>query len=174
MNIKYKDLSIIGKGWSLAELLKAGIRDKKDAYLVSTFKKIRELQDNKELKNSHAVKETTFDNIMIHATNILHQSKYPDTYIEFDNDGSIASTIWFLKTELDSIKERIKNNRINSEDLPMLNEIYSTIRKFWVTDLKNKELTSQERSDLFKIKKEVETLLLNVEKRAERNQINVL
>ena len=111
---------------------------------------------------------------MIHATNILHQSKYPDTYIEFDNDGSIASTIWFLKTELDSIKERIKNNRINSEDLPMLNEIYSTIRKFWVTDLKNKELTSQERSDLFKIKKEVETLLLNVEKRAERNQINVL
>ena len=105
MNIKYKELSIIGKVWSIAELLKAGIRDKKDAYIISTFKKIKELQNDVSLSLTNAVKTTTMDNIMAHATEILHKSKFPDTVIEFNNDESVTSIVWFAKTELDDIKD---------------------------------------------------------------------
>ena len=174
MNIKYKELSIIGKIWSVAELLQAGIRDKKDAYIISAFKKITILQNNQEILISNAIDNDTMNNIMEHATDVLHKSKFKDKFIEFNNDGSVVSRVWFCKIELDRLKEIIKNNTLLSNDILALNSIYSEIKGLWIADLKIRQLSSKERRDLFKIKEEIEDLKIRIEKRTERNQITII
>ena len=172
MNIKYKDLSVIGKIWSLAELLCVGIRDKKSAYTISMFKKLTELRDEEE--PSMAVKQNSFENIMENATNILHKSKFPDAYFEFTNDESVISIVWCAKTQLEEIKRRVEKDTLTKEDLTTLNEIYKQVHKCWIIDIKNKILSSKERRDLFKIQLEIKSYKERIEKRADHNQITII
>lgn len=174
MNIKYENLSVIGKVWQIAELLHDGIRDSKDAYIMAAFKKITQLKNDENLSKSTAVKETTMINIMEHGTNILHQSKFKDYWFEFENDESVVSIVWFAKTELDIIKESIKNNGIHDDDFENLKNIYLRLKSILVNDLKSKVLSGDERRDLLKIVKEVNKLVIKVETRIKHSQINIV
>ena len=170
-NLKFKDMSIIGKVWNIAELLQAGIRDNKESYIIASLKKITELQNLDLYKTSSVIERDSMDYIMINATNVLHKSKYKDAYYEIETDGSIICDLWNLKIELDTIKERIKDSQLLQDDLMNLKNIYQQIKLML---FKNESLSHEEKVDLLKIYKEIKHLYIKIETRAERNQITII
>lgn len=171
MNIKYKDLSIIGKVWSLAELFYTGIRNNNKKYIDVAFAKLQTLKE--EVKSS-AMAENSIENILINAKAFKQFMLGEEVTGAMIEDGSIVESIWFDAIEINSIKRRVKDDSLMEEDLLALNDIYYEIHKFWALDLKNKELSSKERRDLFKIQQEVKSYKEKIEKRVEQNQITII
>lgn len=165
MNIKYKQLSVIGKIWTIADMFYAGIRDDKNAYVLATLRRLEELDNDEEIINSNAVQENTISKLID-----CVETKQD---LVFD-DESIISKVWSFHIEINNIKARVKTDRLMSEDVLTLNKIHSQIKGFWVRDLKQKNLSSKERRDLFKIVEEIEDLKIKIENRINRNQINLI
>ena len=172
MNIKYKDLSIIGKVWSIAELFYAGIRDNNKKYIEVAFSKLESLK-LEDIK-SNAMVEDGIANLIINAKaqkQFMQGDVVSGAMVE---DGSIIETVWFDCIEIQGIKNRVKNDSLLESDIDALNDIYYEIHSLWISDLKNKELLGKERRDLFKIKEEVKSYKEKIEKRAEQNQITII
>ncbi len=169
MNIKYKQLSVIGKVWTLAETFSAGIIDNKNAYVNSTLKHIEELMSDENAKISSAVYENSFESIFENATDIWCGSESVTSV-----DDSIVSIIWKNRLEFDQIKRNVKESCLTNVNKMILLDIYLEIKHIWIKDLKEKKLSSQERRDLFKIKEEIEDLKIKIENRINRNQINLI
>lgn len=175
MNIKYKDLSVIGKVWTIAEILFAGIREEKEKWVVSAFDKLEGLRQDETIQQSNALNNITIEQLIENARTDKQLLLGERLTGGMSSDGgSIVETIWFDRIEFDEIKTRIKNDSLTDEDLISLNELYYEIRSFWVKDLKEKKLSGKERRDLFKIKEEIEDLKIKIEKRVDRNQINII
>ncbi|MBO5954888.1 MAG: hypothetical protein J6Q13_02850 [Clostridia bacterium] len=175
MNIKYKYLSVIGKVWTIAEILFAGIREEKEKWIVSALDKLEGLREDETIQNSKALNEKTIDQLIENARTQKQIMLEEQTLGGLTSDGgSVVETIWFNRIEFDEIKRRIKNDGLLEEDLLSLNQIYREIKAIWIKDLKEKQLSSKERSDLFKIKEEIEDLKIKIEKRVERNQITII
>jgi len=172
VNIKYKELSIIGKIWSLAELFAVGIRDNNKKYVDVAISKLKSLIYDDIVSNAASI-----DDIK----NLSHNAKIQKQYIfggsltgAYNEDGSIIEAIWFDCLDIHSIKQRVKNDSLMKTDLNKLNDIYYEIYNLWINDLKNKELSSKERRDLFKIKEEIKSYKEKIEKRVEHNQITII
>ena len=174
MNIKYKDLTIIGKIWSIADLFYSGLIIGNKKWVEIAYEKLETLNIDEQVQNSKAVLEHTIQQTITNA----HIAEEYITGIreEYDciDDESIASRLWFNKIELNQIKSRVKNDALKREDVLLLNEIYAEISHFWITDLKQKVLTSKERKELFKIREEVDDLLIKIENRINRDQIHLI
>lgn len=173
MNIKYDELSIIGKIWSVAELFYAGIRDKKESYIRATFRKLEELSFDEEVYNSNATKNNSFECIIDSATKML-EANSGGSGTELIYDGSVIATVWYDCISFNDIKNKAKNNLLTNQDIESLNNLFFEIKHIWTSDLKAKNLLSKERRDLFKIQKEIEDLKLKIETRVKRNQINII
>lgn len=174
MNIKYKDLSVIGKIWTIAEMFHAGLRDNKNAYIVATFRKLEELLYDQEAQTSKAVLSGSIENIIASAE-IQKELIWGETEnAKLYDYGSIVELIWFNRIAFDAIKRRIKDDSMLGEDLAILDAIYREIKGLWVSDLKAKQLRSEERRDLFKIKEEIEDLKIKIENKVKRNQITII
>lgn len=175
MNIKYKDLSVIGKVWTIAEILSAGIREENEKWVVSAFDKLEGLRHDETIQQSNALNNKTIELLIENARTdkqlILGERL---TGGMSSDGGSVIETVWFDRIEFDEIKTRIKNDSLLEEDLVSLDEIYCEIKRIWVKDIKEKKLNGKERRDLFKIKEEIEDLKIKIEKRVERNQINII
>ena len=169
MNLKYKQLSVIGKVWVLAEMFNAGIRDDKNSYILATIKHIEDLIKDEETRSSNAVCENSFEIMLDNISEICDGNNK----IEFSNNG-IVSQVWKARFDLDEIKRRLKQNYLKNDDTEKLNEIYLEIRKIWIKDLKEKKLSGKERRDLFKIKEEIEDVKIKIENRINRDQINLI
>lgn len=175
MNIKYKDLSVIGKVWTIAEVLFAGIREEKEKWVISAFDKLEGLRQDETIQQSNALNNITIEQLIENARTDKQLLLGEQLTGGMSSDGgSIVETIWFDRIELDEIKTRIKNDSLTDEDLISLNEIYCEIKHIWVKDLKEKKLRGKERRDLFKIKEEIEDLKIKIEKRVDRNQISII
>ena len=70
MNIKYQELSVIGKVWSIAELLYVGLRDNNKKYVEVAFSKLQSL--NAEDIQSKAIFQHSITNLMDHANTYKH------------------------------------------------------------------------------------------------------
>lgn len=165
MNLKYKQLSVIGKAWTIAELYNAGIRYNKKSYIKATMRKLEDLESENINTTSYAIKENTISNIMQHIT-----KETP----EYCNDNSIVSIIWYNRAWLDDIKIKINENTMLSSDVPILEDIYLEIKRLWVADLKSKKLTPRERQDLFEIKEEIKNVVLKLNNLIKHSQLEIV
>ena len=172
MNIKYNELSIIGKVWSIAELLFVGLRDNNKKYVDVAFSKLESLKT--ENIESKAVLENGIETLIENATTDKQLMLGEPLTAGLSDDGSIISTIWFDCIELQDIKRRVKKDCIMESDIEAIEEIYYEIHSLWINDVKNKELSAKERRDLFKIQAEIKSFKEKIEKRAERNQITII
>lgn len=170
MNIKYNELSVVGKTWAVAEMFYYGVRDVNAINIEATYKKIDEMENND--KNSKTVKETSFANMRDSVEKILAVNSGKSEQ-EFIHDGSIVSTVWFDAVYFFNIKNNAKANLLTKKDYETLKEIYSEIKHIWVMDLKEKGLTSKERRDLFKIKDEILSLINNLENKIMRGNLAI-
>ena len=172
MNIKYKDLSIIGKVWALAELLFAGLRDNNKKYIEVAFSKLESLK-TEDIKSS-AVLPNGIENLIENAKTDKQIMLGETVTGGLKADGSIIETVWYDCIELQDIKRRVKNDCLMESDIDAINEIFYEIHSLWVGDLKNKELSGKERRDLFKIQEEIKSFKEKIEKRVEHNQITII
>ena len=173
MNVKYEDLSLVGKVWSLAEVFYAGLCDNKPAYVKSTFRKLEELK-LECLSSSNVANESNIENLIDNA-NIQKQFMLGEDVVgDYIDDESVVSMLWFNSIILSGIKRRVKDDSLLYDDLYNLNRIYDEIKGAWIHDLKARELLSIERRDFFKIKEQIEDLKIKIQKRVERNQINII
>jgi len=174
MNVKYKDLSIIGKVWTIADLFYTGIAIGNKKWVEIAFEKLETIKSDEELQSSNAALSGSIEQMIANAH--IAEQYITGNRDEYDcvDDESIVSRVWFNRIELNQIKQRVKNDALMREDVFLLNEIYAEISHFWVSDLKNKHLTSKERRDLFKIREEIEDLLIKIENRINRDQIHLI
>lgn len=171
MNIKYDELSVIGKVWTIAEMFCAGVKDNKKSYVLATIRRLNELNADENAKTSKAV----FENTMLQIIENTERYKFDNILtVEDIDDESIVSRVWCCRLKFDKIKWQIKNDNLTQEAIETLNSIFYEIRRFWVSDLKFKVLESKERRDLFKIKEEIEDLKIKIENRVKRNQITII
>ena len=173
MNIKFNDLSIVGKIWSIAEMFYIGIRDVKESYIRATFRKLEDLSFDEEIYNSNAVKEHSFECIIDSATKILEANSGAGG-TKLIHDESLIATVWYDCISFNDIKNKLKNDSLTNQDIESLNQLFLELRRIWIGDLKAKNFSSKERRDLFKIKEEIEDLKLKIETRVKRNQINII
>lgn len=155
MNVEYKELSVVGKVWSLAELINAGIRDKKKSYILAAVRKVEALNDSEEIDASMAVDET-IDNIVEHINSL--KKKYidhEDCDVTFVSDDSIASQIWKNRFMFDKIRNNMKIKDLSKVDKESLDKVFSNINRLYIQELKMKNLSGIERKDLFKIRHEI-------------------
>ena len=169
MNIKYNQLSVIGKIWTLAQTFSAGIIDDKNAYINSVLNHLEDLIKDVNANNSSAVDENSFESIFENATDIWCGSESITSV-----DDGIVSTIWKNRLEYDQIKRKAKENFLTKADKLQLMDLYLEIKHIWIKDLKERKLSSLERRDIFKIKEEIEDLKIKIENRINRNQINLI
>ena len=162
MNIKFNELSVIGKTWAIAEMFYYGLRDETPINISATYKKINEMASDATILNSSAVKETTFDNMNDSVNKILAVNSGKNEQ-EFINDESIVSTVWYNAIYFYNIKNNAKANLLTNKEYEILKEIYKEIKRIWVIDLKEKKLSSKERRDLHNIKEEMWAVINNLE-----------
>ena len=162
MNIKFNELSVIGKTWAIAEMFYYGLRDENPINISATYKKINEMASDATILNSSAVKETTFDNMNDSVNKILAVNSGENEQ-EFINDKSIVSTVWYNAIYFYNIKNNAKANLLTNKEYEILKEIYKEIKRIWVIDLKEKKLSSKERRDLYNIKEEMWAVINNLE-----------
>ncbi len=165
MKLKYKEMSIVGKVWTLAELYNAGVGDEKKSYVRATITRLYEMLFDEETLSSHATKESSISNILNHITGYT---------AEFKNDESVVSILWYNRAWLDDVKSRTKNSQIESSDLAILQDVYLEIKRLYINNLKEKKLSIEESRDLLLIKKEIEDLKNKIQTRVTRNQIDVI
>lgn len=175
MNIKYKDLSVIGKVWSLAEMLYAGIRHENKKWIKVALEKLESLQQNEEVQNSTALNEKSLNCLIYNAKTQKELLMSESTNVDLDTDGgSIIETLWFDYFEFADIKQRSKHNSIVREDLFDLEDLFYEVKSFWIKDIKVQELSTEERRDLFYIKKEIEDFKTNLENKVNRHHIELI
>ena len=139
MNIKYKDLSVIGKVWTIAEVLFAGIREEKEKWVISAFDKLEGLRQDETIQLSNALNNITIEKLIENARTdkqlILGERL---TGGMSSDGGSIVETIWFDRIELDEIKTRIKNDSLTDEiiDKEIANIKSGLIKKFPTVNLR--------------------------------------
>ena len=174
MNIKYDKLSIIGKIWTIGELLNMGIYENKQAYMKAVFRKLSELNDNPNIFNYRSMLDSTLENI-IHNAFAMKQRFVDniDVSVDFMDDGSIVSAIWFNRQLFDYFKLQLKENNVSLNDIKLLNDAYLAIRRIYAYELKNKQLCSKERVELFKIFKEIEDFKIKVELKLKHGEIEL-
>ena len=175
MNLKYKDLSIIGKVWTIAEVLNAGITHNNKKWIVSAVDKFEQIYNDEEIYNSRILNEDALTKILQQVVEI--KLTYVDGYEYVDSlqpDDSIICLIWQSRFMLDRIKSNIKHNQVTQEDVEVLDDIFLKISKVYIRDLKQKELQGKERRDLFKIREEIEDVKILLDKKIKHNHIEVL
>lgn len=171
MNIKYEKLSVVGKVWTLAQTLGAGITDNKNTYVLSAIRKLDELNKSLEVDASMTVNET-IDNIVEHA--IALKENYMDLKkvdTRFVDNEDIISQIWYNRLLLDAFKFKLKNKMLTEKEEDELDKIYNTIRHIFIVELKEKRFSSKERRDLFKIKEEIEDVIIKFKNAIKHNLI---
>lgn len=159
MNIKYEKLSIIGKIWSIRELLDKGLLEKDGKQVFSAIKKIDTLINDESIKDSgiECVEqdlELIEDNV--YQNSIEYFDKRKKEIIEPFEINGIISAIWFLKGELDCLKQRAKSCEQTDSDKQLILEIERKVNQIYYTELKEKKMSGKVRRDLFKIKEEIE------------------
>ena len=175
MNIEYKELSLVGKVWSLAELFNAGLRDGNKSYILAALKKLEEIKNDEVLMSSKAVGENTVDNIIENAKAmkaVIIDGEDAET--DFEYDASVISSIWLNRIFLDGFKFKVRNNTLQMCDADEINKVYSAIRSLYVYEIKNKTLSGNERADIFKIMKEIEAVKIKFDKRVRNGQIDIV
>lgn len=173
MNVKYKELSVIGKVWTLAQTLSAGITENKKAYILAAVRKLNELNNSIEIDASMAVNET-IDSIVDHATALKENFlDLIESDTDFVDNEDIISQIWYNRLLLDSFKYKWKNNLLTEADEMELEEIYKTLKSIYVVELKEKRLSGKERADLFKINEEVENFKIKFDTLVRRGQAGI-
>ena len=175
MNLKYKDLSIVGKIWSIAEVLNAGIAHNNKKWIVSAVDKFEQIYNDEEMYNFHILNEDTLTKILQQVIEI--KLTYLDGYKFVDSlqvDDSIICLVWQSRFQLDGIKQNIKHNQVKNEDVELLDIVLSKISKVYFEDLKQKKLQGKERRDLFKIREEIIDVKIAMDKKIKHNHIEVL
>ena len=160
MNIKYEKLSIVGKIWSIRELLDKGLFENDGKQVFVAIKKINDLMSDETQKTYEIEKlkedlESIEHFVYRYSIDYFENSKDEEFVDDFKVNGNI-SEIWFLKGELDCLKQRAKSCLETDFDKLLIIEIERRINKIYYTDLKEKKLTGKDRRDLFKIKEEIE------------------
>ena len=165
MKAKYKELSLIGKVWALAELYNTGVGCDKKSYVEAAIRKLEALDADEKYLSSLATQEKSISNILSFITRETE---------EFVDDGSLVSSLWYNRAWLDDVKTRIRNNKIEDSDMAVLQDIYIEFKRFCVKDLKEKQLSSKERRELFEIKGELNNLIVNLNNRIKHSQIQIV
>ncbi len=159
MNIKYKDLSVIGKIWTLTEMLYSGIKDVKQSYLLAVKRKLEELNDSEEIKTSNTLNEHTIDNIIYNSKSLANYCLGIQEEEDYIEDDTMLLNIWFLKVQADAIKRRAKEKILFAHDKEVLDNIIYKIKNYWlIAGYKEKVLTGKEKRDLHKIYLELSSL----------------
>lgn len=162
MNIKFNELSVIGKTWAVAEMFYYGLRDNNQINIDATYTKLKEMANNEEIMKSVAVKKHSFRCMIESVDKILAANNGGPTE-DLIFDGSIAAKVWFDAINFYNIKNNAKANLLTTKDYEYLKQILREIKHIWGIDLKEKKLSSKERRDLFKIKEEVSTVINNLD-----------
>lgn len=174
MNLKYENLSLVGKIWSIAEILNAGKMHGNKKWIVSALDKFSTLYANEEVYRSNALQENTMSNL--YEMVVEFKLKYVDGFVLdvlLEEDNSIISYVWKTRFIIDDIKSKIKRNKITKEDVELLDVILKNISKIYVQDLKQKQLGAFERRDLFKIREEIQDVHIALDKKINHKHIDL-
>ena len=122
MNIKYKQLSVVGKIWRLAEMYATGIRLGDDAYLKATKRYLQYIQSYE--KKSNAKYDDTISNMI----------NYVSGNQSFVNDGSVVSLLWYYGEIFDDIKHKNKYGIISKEDEVIMDQFVKIIDQLYMDE----------------------------------------
>ena len=163
MNIKFNKLTLIGKIWTIREMIDKGIYEHNKDYIKAGVKKLEEIIANEEYLNTNSTLcEGTQDieNIVEHAR--LLKEFYVDkqyVLIGFEKRSNAVSKLWVIREKFDYLKHRARYFGLDENDFK---DIHVLIYK--IQNLSNcNKFTSNERIELNKIMWEVENFKFKCE-----------
>lgn len=135
LNIKYEDLSVVGKIWSIREELRKGTSNKDLGLIISANKKLDEIIDSgiysTVYENDKAISLADIADLVENAKNI--KRRYVDkedvsTVFKIKNNSNILLKMWKYRDILDNFKYLLKTCDQTIEDVvefeKMAKEIY--------------------------------------------------
>ncbi len=161
LNVKYEDLSVVGKVWTIREELNKGIINNDAGFIMSANKKLNEIVENKLYstiyENDKAISLADIADLVENAKNI--KKRYVDgeevsTYFQIKKNANILLKIWKCREILDHFKFMLKKSDQTKEDVVEFEKMTDEIYKLYRKSHKEQEISKVKR-DFYKIYIEV-------------------
>ena len=123
LNIKYEDLSVVGKIWSIREELNKGIINNDAGFILSANKKINEIAESGDFaviyENDIVTPVANIDNLVENANNIKRKIVDGENIaidFECDDNSNLLSNIWKHRIILDKFRLKLRQHNVSRED----------------------------------------------------------
>jgi len=167
LNVKYEDLSVVGKVWSIREELDKGIINNDAGYIMSANKKLNEIVDSGIYSTIKNISLSDIADLVENAKNI--KRRYVDgedvsTYFQIKKNANILLKIWKCREILDHFKFVLKTSDQTKEDVIEFEKMTKEICKLYRKSHKEQEISKVKR-DFYKIYIEVVDAQIKYENR---------
>ena len=163
LNVKYEDLSVVGKVWTIREELNKGIINNDAGFIMSANKKLNEIVEaelySTIYENDKVTPVANIDNLVENANNIKRKIvDGEDVSIDFecDDNSNMLSKIWKHRIILDKFRLKLRQHNVSREDFEKFDKAGEKFYNLYRKAYKNKDIYSYKvKRDLFKIYEEL-------------------
>ena len=159
LNVKYEDLSVVGKVWTIREELNKGIINNDAGFILSANKKINEIAESGDFaviyENDNVTPVANIDNLVENANNIKRKIvDGEDLSIDFecDDNSNLLSKIWKYRIILDKFRLKLRQHNVSKEDFEKFDKAGEKFYNLYRKAYKNKDIYRYKvKRDLYKI-----------------------